>query len=64
MKRVCVFVLLLVLALSTVVAADTKWEYMVVSFGSTNFSKFYSKTMAYWDDGIDVSAMGLSLIHI
>lgn len=61
MKKSLLVMLIVSLICCSLFAADTKWEYMVVSFGSTSFSQFYSKTMAYWDEGIDVTAMGGSL---
>lgn len=53
MKKKILFILLITLiTLPIFASADEQYEYMVVSFGTAQFSSIRSKTMAYWDEGI------------
>lgn len=59
-KKILIFLLITLIALPLFASNNEEYEYMVVSFGTAQFSDLRSKTMAYWEDGISKEALSAS----
>jgi len=56
-KKILLFLLITLITLPLFATNNEGYEYMVVSFGTAQFSDIRSKTMAYWEDGISKEAL-------